>query len=185
MSDAYPANFEIEIDREPLTRYLRAQHRTAWVFLMLFVGVCAGLISASKYLETHAALPLTANCWPAGWRCLCYVIGFQLVGLLGYVLSVRTVKTYVDRLLLAVEGPFLRIRKRVGGVERDRKFHFRLLLVYSTKQDARMKKLGISTLVITTSAGAEMNRTIEVSGVKDCLKVRDMLSEIDSQRENT
>ena len=185
MSDSYAENFEIEIDREPLTRYLLAQHRMAWFYVMLFVGVCVASISATDYFAAHAALPRTAIFWAVGWRFLCIVVAFQLVGVIGCMLSARTVTTYVECLLLAVEGPFLRVRKCVVGVERDRKFHFHLLLIYSTKQDTRMKKLGISTLIITTSVGADATRTIEVPGVKDCLKVRDMLSEIDRQRENT
>lgn len=185
MSDSYPANFEIEIDREPLTRYLRAQHRMVWFYLMLVVGLFAGSISATKYYETHAALPWTTILWTVGWRFLCIVLALQLLGMIGYVLSIRTVTTYVEGLLLAVEGSFLRIRKSLGGVEQDRKIHFRLLLIYSTKQDARMKRLGISTLVMTASVGLEATRSIEVPGVKDCLKVRDMLSEIDGNRENT
>ncbi|MDB5327486.1 MAG: hypothetical protein JWM57_3055, partial [Phycisphaerales bacterium] len=106
-------------------------------------------------------------------------------GLIGYVLSVRTIPTYVDTLLLRVEGPFLRVRKRVAGIEQDRKIHFRMLHVYSTQQTAGMKKLGISTLAITTSVDQQSNRTISIPAVKDCLKIRDMLAEIDNQRENT
>ncbi|MDB5328557.1 MAG: hypothetical protein JWM57_4126 [Phycisphaerales bacterium] len=189
MSYSYPTNFEIEIDREPLTRYLRAQHQMIWFYLMLVGGLFAGSMSAANYYESHVSLPWTTILWPVGWRFLCIVLALQLLGAIGYMLSVRTVSTYVESLLVSVEGPFLRIRKSVGGVEHDRKIHFRLLHIYSTKQDARMKKLGISTPVMTTSVSLQptrtIDRTIEVPGVKDCLKVRDMLSEIDNQRENT
>ena len=145
----------------------------------------AGIVATSDCFEMHAALPWTANLWTAGWRFLWIVLGSLLVGVIGYGLSVRLVRPYVEGLLLAVDGPFLRLRKIVGGIERDHKYHFRLLQVYATKQDALMKKLGIVTLVITTSVGLQATRTIEVLAVKDCLKVRDMLAEIDSQRENT
>ncbi|HEY0009584.1 MAG TPA: hypothetical protein VGB55_12730 [Tepidisphaeraceae bacterium] len=185
MSDSYPANFAIEIDREPLTRYLRAQHRSGWFFFMLVAGLFFGLIWATRYYENHVSLPWTTILLAAVWRVLGIVLALQVLGVIGYVLSVRTIPEYVNSLLLSVEGPFLRIRNRVAGVEQDRKIHFRLLHIFSTKQNARMKRHGISTLMITLSTGQEGTRTIEVPGVKDCLKARDMLAEIDSHRENT
>ncbi|MDB5327548.1 MAG: hypothetical protein JWM57_3117, partial [Phycisphaerales bacterium] len=60
MNDAYPVNFEIEIDREPLKRHLRSQHRTAWVYGMLFVGVFACFLWATAYFNRHIAVSWTA-----------------------------------------------------------------------------------------------------------------------------
>lgn len=185
MRDPYPANFEIEIDRVRLTSYLRSQHRKVWFLVMLVFGVLVGSLSGAKYYENHATLPLTTVLWAVGWRFAAILIACQLLGVIGYLLSARTISAYVNDLMLSVEGPFIRVRKNVGGVQQDRRVHFRLILIYSTKQDAQMKKLGISTLVMTTAAGAEAVGAITVPGVKDCLKVRDLLSEIDSHRENS
>jgi hypothetical protein len=46
-----------------------------------------------------------------------------------------------------------------------------------------MQYFGIEALQMTTIAGGQ-NAALTIAGVKDCTKIRDMLSEIDRLREN-
>jgi hypothetical protein len=185
MGDSYPAQFEIEIDREPLKRHLRRRLRAMWCIWMLMLGALVGaVVTRATFLHTNKLVSMS-DVWAAGATILLAVGAFQVLAMIGYLKTRKAIDKRVDRLLLAVEGPFLRIRMGLGGVERDRRIHFRLILSYATKQDESMKNYGISTLVMTTSVGLETTRDIEVPAVKDCLQVRDMLSVIDSHREDT
>ena len=65
----------------------------------------------------------------------------------------------------------------------DRKLHFRAIVDYATTQDALMRRFDLHALQMTTTAGGPKS-TLTIPGVKDCLKVRDILSDVDRLREN-
>ena len=65
----------------------------------------------------------------------------------------------------------------------DRKLHFRSIVDYATTQDSLMRRFGIHALQMATTAGGQ-NTNLIIPGVKDCLRVRDLLADIDRQREN-
>jgi putative N-acetylmannosamine-6-phosphate epimerase len=84
-------------------------------------------------------------------------------------------------LQVRVEGSFLRIIQKVPALQ-DRKLHFRAIVDYATVEGSLMRRFGIMTLQMTTTAGGAAS-TIRIDGLRDCTKVRDMLAEIDSIRE--
>jgi len=51
-------------------------------------------------------------------------------------------------------------------------------------QGPLMRRYGVEALRMSTVAAGGQNSFLTIHGVKDCLRVRDMLAEIDSQREN-
>lgn len=82
---------------------------------------------------------------------------------------------------VTVEGSFFRIRT-YHFLHTDRKVHFRSIVDYATTEDSFMRYFGIAALELSTMGGGRF-QTITIPGVKDCLAVRDMLSEIDRLRE--
>jgi membrane protein YdbS with pleckstrin-like domain len=99
-----------------------------------------------------------------------------------YIFHIRKhSKRYADALAVSVEGSFLRIRENVGRLV-DRKIHFRSIVDYSNIQSPMMNRYGIQSLKMNTTSGGQ-NSTIKIEGIENCLKVRDILSDIDQQRE--
>jgi membrane protein YdbS with pleckstrin-like domain len=69
-----------------------------------------------------------------------------------------------------------------GGFLRSIK-QFRAIVDYAVIQDPFMRYCQIHALQMTTTGGGPTS-TITITGVKECLKARDTLSEIDRMREN-
>lgn len=83
---------------------------------------------------------------------------------------------------MSVEGPFLRIQS--GHFFRsDRKIHFRSIHDYTVIDRWFARRFGIQVLRMSISGGGQYP-FVSVAGVKDCLKVRDLLAEVDARREN-
>jgi len=102
--------------------------------------------------------------------------------LIYFVFFHRSAARRAASLVVTVEGPFLRVRQD-GAFSMDRKLHFRAIVDYATLQGWLMRKCGIHALRMTTTAGGQSS-TLVIHGVKDCLKMRDILSDIDRLREN-
>ena len=182
MSDQYPSTLNIEIDRDRLRNYLRVKWLLAWVFPLSFFGGLFGFGSINKALDhgivsrTDAVLLFLRG---AGTG-----IGIALlVALFLYLLlSHRLASRLAGSLEVSVEGAFLRVRQH-ASVMSDRKLHFRSIVDYATTQDFLMRYFGIYALQMATTAGGQ-NSNLIIPGVKDCLSVRDLLADIDRQREN-
>ncbi len=194
MNDSYPASFVIEIDREALTKYFRLQSLIGWVTALLFFGGAFGFLRAVPVADKHVSVREATLTFAGG-------IG-KGVGL-GLLLALVIYALFLHRraarraayLELAVEGPFLRVRQQTysrNNIQQsptfthgtsDRKLHFRSIIDYTVTQNFLMRRCGIHALEMTTPA-AGLASILVIPGVKDCLKVRDTLSEIDRLREN-
>jgi len=183
MTDPHPHDLEIEIDRNRLRAYLRAQSLVIWALLFSFLGIICGLSSVAKDLEQgvhtwSSMLTTAATAIGIGWG-----LGLLVASACYFVFNHRMTGRFADELRISVEGPFLRIRQRLA-VATDRKLHFRAIVDYAVVQDPFMRLFDIHSLQMTTT-GSGPTSIINVPGVKDCLKARDTLSEIDGLRENT
>ena len=181
-NDPYPSHFQIEIDRERLKNYLRASRMLVWTLSPCLIVGFLGFAAASGHVQ-RADFPLLKIIWM-----LISGIGTGMgigavTGMLGYfVFSRRAISRYVESLEISVEGAFLRVREG-ASIKTDRKLHFRSIVDYTTCQDSLMRRLGIHTLHLATIGGGPRS-TVVVPGIKDCEKVRDLLSEVDRIREN-
>ena len=182
MSDPYPETLNIEIDRNRLRNYLRTKWLLSWVFGL---GIFGGLIG---FACIAGAIERGFDSWLAGLTFAAKVVVLSLGGttflalLFYFMLSHRLAARFAASLQVSVEGAFLRIRQHTN-VMSDRKLHFRSIVDYATTQDSLMRRFGIHALRMATTAGGQ-NTHLYVPGVKDCLKVRDLLADIDGQREN-
>ena len=182
MSDQYPSTLNVEIDRERLKNYLRVKGLLAWALPLSFFG---GMISLAS---VGAAIERGSHSWRAGVTFVAKSVALSLGSttllalLLYFILSHRLAARFAASLQISVEGAFLRIRQHTS-VMSDRKLHFRSIVDYATTQDSLMRRFGIHALQMATTAGGQ-NTNLIIPGVKDCLRVRDLLADIDRQREN-
>ena len=176
MSDQYPTNFAIEIDRPRLLKYLRTKWFLLWTgsmtALSAFVGlsglgeIAGGSVAALNFVRDFGIL----------------VGGAGLVGVLLYlVLGQWLAARIANSLEVSVEGSFLRIRQH------------NVLLTGRTALPSDCGLLdGAGGIVAEVQYAAPpnehdrsgVNSIILLFGIKDCEKVRDMLADIDRLREN-
>lgn len=182
MSQTYPEIINFEINRTQLERYMNRIGLYLISFLFLFLGFFIGLchsIGAAKDLNFKSKdelfLFLTVR------MSICVAITIVVIFCF-YVLGIRKhSKRYAATLDVSVEGSFLRIREYSKGLV-DRKIHFRSIVDYSNIQSPMMTRYGIQSLKMNTTSGGQYS-AITILGIEDCLKVRDILSDIDQQRE--
>lgn len=182
MSDPYPETLNIEIERDRLRNYLRVKWLLCWALPLSFFGALFGFASITRTLD-HNVTSIAGVVFVVALR-IGTGIGISfLVALFCYlVFSHRNASRLAASLQITVEGSFLRLRQQTGVLS-DRKLHFRSIVDYAATQDSLMRHFGIHTLQMATTAGGQ-NTTLMIPGVKDCLRIRDILAEIDSQREN-
>jgi hypothetical protein len=182
MSDSYPDHFTIEIERERLRRYLRTKYLLSWLLCLGFFGGLFGFASASaafdRGIESWQAAVVLAS------KSIAIGVGVSsLIALFVYLLfSHHLASRFASSVELTVEGAFLRIRQHTY-IRSDRKLHFRSIVDYAATQDFLMRRFGLHALQMTTIAGGPTSR-INVPGVKDCLRVRDLLADVDQKREH-
>jgi hypothetical protein len=183
MKDSFPLQFAIKIDRPRLRNYLRAKWLLSWTAALCLVGGGVGMASVSKELERREATSreIASTLASAGAvGALCGVgAGMGLYFLLSHWLASRI----AESLEVSVEGAFLRIRQRTI-VTTDRKLHFCSIVDYVTVQGGLMHLFGIEMLQMTVIGGGP-GGMVAIPGVKECLKMRDVLSEVDRLRENS
>ena len=182
MSDQYPINLNIEIDRDRLKNYLRVKWLLAWALPLSLFGALFGFGSTAKALDhgitsRSEAVLLVVRCVATGIG-----ISLLLALFLYLVLSHRIASRIAASLEVSVEGAFLHVCQH-GLISSDRKLHFRSIVDYATTQDFLMRYFGIHALQMATTAGGQ-NTNLVIPGVKDCLRVRDVLADIDQLREN-
>jgi hypothetical protein len=182
MANPHPANLNIEIDRVRLRRYLRAKSFLSWVAPLSFFGGLFGFASVGKSFDKGGLSPGEILGIVSVRISVGVCIALLLASLCYFVFSHRAANRRSAALEVTVEGAFLRIRED-DLVVSDRKLHFRSIVDYSTYEDFLMRYFGVSSLRMATTAGGHQG-WLMIPGVKDCLRVRDLLAEIDSQREN-
>lgn len=176
MQDKYPTDFSLEIERPALTRYYRASRRKELATALLWPFLVGGFVLV---LGLGKTLPLGAALFLGAGSCL---LLWQAVVALSHLLFIhRQALEEANALHVSVEGPFLRIREG-GKSSSDRRLHFRSIVDYATLSDQTLRRHGIACLRLTTMGGC-FDSEIEIAGIRDCLDVRDMLSEIDASRE--
>src|SRR4051812_750524 len=109
MTDSYPANFEIEIDRPRLTMYLRAQWLLGWMLCFGMFGIFLAMGTASVVTELAWCSRLLSAI--AGAFTFLFCLGFSVaIASLPYLIfSHRLAARFADELRVTVEGPFLRL----------------------------------------------------------------------------
>ncbi|QIF01663.1 hypothetical protein [Roseimicrobium sp. ORNL1] len=181
MTDPYPENIVIDIDRERLRKFLHKRRLHTTLILTGFVGLLIGVCIINVELSRHVRPDEKTLAFVASR------LGSSVVLLLalGFLAHARWGRRLTDREVdaweVSVEGAFLRVRQYEGGWL-DQKLHFRSIVDYAVLQDATMKQHGISSLQLSTTAGG-FRSTLRIPAVKDCEKIRDMLIEVDRIRE--
>lgn len=179
-----PHSFDIEIDAENLTRYYRQQWGLMAFFptfgLGAFFGFAFGLgRPEDREFESVSEILLSVGLGITVGIC----IGGFIWAVLYFFLIKRNAATQAKSLQVTVEGPFLRIRKGRNSI-RDRKLHFKAIIDYCYFQDSMMQSCGIHGITLSTMAGGRSS-DISIHGVKDAIRVRDMLCEVDRLREDS
>lgn len=182
MSNTYPEIINFEINRTQLEQYMNRVGLYLISFVFIILG---GYISFSHTINSTIKLKFKSKeemyYFMIGRMCICVALTVLVIYLF-YILGVcRHSRRYVSTLKVSVEGSFLRIQEYSGNLV-DRKIHFRSIVDYSTIQSPMMTRYGIQTLKMNTTTGGQ-NSSITIHGIEDCLKVRDILSSIDQQRE--
>jgi hypothetical protein len=182
-ASSHPESFEIEIDRLKLAKFWQKQ----WGLLagMPFLGLGA-LFSLGVYLgpENRQDFDSTMGVVLASaiGISIGLAIGALLLAVVYFLFIQPSAKREAKALQVSVEGPFFRIKTGSKHI-RDRKLHFKSIIDYTYYQDPMMKECEIGGIALTTMAGGQ-NSTIRIQGIKNALEIRDLLSEIDSHREN-
>lgn len=183
MADPYPENIEIEIDHEGLCKYLRLTWFKALAVLFLFFGGLLGFVGPLEDIEKSEFQGIPWLIMKLGSGVLVGALIGVLIAVVIYFLFCHSKAKKVSQMLeCRVEGAFLKVVHYSGFNKLDRKIHFRAVTDFSIIDDRRMQKFGIKALQMNTTGGSSTG-LIRVDGIRDCEKVRDMLAEIDSQRE--
>lgn len=184
MDDTHPNFFEIEIDRDGLRSYFRRSWLRAWLLSLSFFGGLFGFLSSIGRIEDggagslgHLVFLLISG--------IVYgiLIGAVIALLLYFLLSHFRAKKISEAQYIRVEGAYLQVAHLAGSTRVNRKIHFRAMTDFSLIENKRMQRYGIKALQMNTTGGGP-GSLIRIDGVKDCDRVRDMLAEIDSIREN-
>jgi hypothetical protein len=182
MTENFPNEFAIEIDRDGLARYFERTYLTALLWTFGGLGFVSGFIFGTHRVEAlEPSRVLMAVGLPLLHGTLAALPGLTLGWLLYAVVFRRQAHKAADATTVTVEGPYLRLRTE-WPARTDRKLHFRAIVDYASVESKAQRKCGIQALLMTTIAGGQ-NPCIRIPGIKDCLAVRDLLAEIDSQRE--
>lgn len=182
MNDSYPSHLTIEIDRIPLARYQRMSRFMLCLLPLSFFGGLLGFVAGVGSIERGDLTGINAVLSVIKGLAMGLGISSAVALVIYLVFCHWTATRYANSLEVTVEGAFLRIRQH-SGARTDRKLHFRSIVDYTTYQDTLMRRFGIHSLHMATIGGGP-HSIVVIPGVKDCERVRDMLSEIDRLREN-
>ncbi|MEM9017961.1 MAG: PH domain-containing protein [Verrucomicrobiota bacterium] len=170
--------FEIEINRDALVKYTRLKNfflcGTVAVLIMVFAAIDAvfGLLEVGF----HFSLVILPFLVALGWSFLAWV-GFY------FVFCHRRARSYAETVGLRVDGPFLVYR--VGkAFKTERKIHFRAIIDFSFSESPLMRHFGIESLGVNV-AGTPQAGWLTVAGVVKAREVRDLLCQVDAEREGT
>ena len=181
MKDTYPQNFALEIDREALAEYKKAQSLLSLALALGGISVLVGLFLFGGLSERGLW-----HGWPMGLLALflsvlaCFVVAMALTWVSHITFGRRNAEEFARTLEVRVEGPFLVIREG-NKYKTDRKLHFRAIVDYTVIEDWMMSSHGVKALSMTTTSSAQ--QPVKIHGLKNCEQVRDQLAEIDAMRE--
>lgn len=176
--DNHPEKLEFEIDREGLRRSLRAGFLIAWGSLFGLMMILVVLFAVPRGLEAGLSSGLKVFAWGT--------VSTALISSIGYFgFTVRTLQRAVQAVSLKVDGPYLLVQSYDIGSRswHDRKLHFKSIVDYGIMEDSHMRRYGVKALKLTTLSGG-ISSNVLVPAVRNCHQVRDLLAEIDLEREN-
>jgi hypothetical protein len=175
MTSTAPHTFDIAIDRDEFVRHFAKSEA-------VLVRILGGVIMFYVAAIVHGTIISDTDDL---WFCIisllgCFSGGFTLAWF-GGSLYKRTIGHYrasrrADQFKASVEGAFLRI----VDLKSDRKIHFRQIVDYQIK-DRNTSDIGLLSMM--TTAGGQQNTTITIPAIKNALATRDLLAEVDAQRE--
>ena len=177
--DPHPDKIEIEIDRDSLRRCLVARFSFTWALFMMVIMFFGIAIACSAVSDSGVIRGLQI----LGW----WIVGSSTACIAGYfIFTHRRVMRVVKDTSICVEGSFVRVRTYdlINGQWHDRKLHFKVVVDYDIIEDDWMRRYQIQYLRLNTLSGG-MASAIVIPAVKDCEKVRDLLTEIDQARESS
>lgn len=177
--DNHPDKIEFEIDREGLRRSLRVTFLVGWAVLFAFLTIFGGVGAMARVQDVGISSGLKFFAyWTAG------TTAFSCVGYFAF--TRRTLNRCVNSVSLKVDGPYLLVHYYEAATRswHDRKFHFKSIVDYGIIETSTMRRHGIQSLNLTTVAGGRSSDVV-VPAVRNCVQVRDLLSEIDHARENS
>lgn len=177
-----PDEIVYSFDHDRLRRYLRVRGLILWLGVLGMLGALFGFAAVGKKLDSRR-LDVPAKIFAASRS---VGIGFgcgALIGAFCYcaLTHVRSA-TEARAVSLRVNGPFVRL-KTGGFMHVDRKVHFRSIIDYSVIDGPLRRRFGLQTLQMTVPAGVP-NGLIQLTGLRDCERVRDELSALDAAREH-
>lgn len=195
MTDPYPPCLTVKLDRPRLKRYLRLMWLGLILYLVCFFGFSASLSSAARTMKNERQIlqkvvrynrefgrQTELAVYKSGLRT--FMIGAAIsVGTacgLYLLLSHRTAAKIASKMEITIEGPYLRIQNHFG-FNHDQKIHLRSVVAYEVQQTFFQRLCRIHTLRILFSGGQRAHFR-ELYGIKDCLRTRDLLAEIDMLR---
>ena len=149
MSDQYPENLIVEIDRKRLQNYYCLSAFFGVTATLLFLGGFATIGRIGDQLKS-AELKTINDLILFCVRGFAFGIGLSVfIALLVYFIFFhRAAARRAASLEVTVEGSFLRVRQH-ATLTTDRKLHFRAIVDYATIQGWLMRKCGIHALQMT------------------------------------
>ena len=160
-----------------ISHFLRVEFASVRAILMFLLGfttffvvslfvVPLGLEEHAFYYIIPAVVLAVASAYPIG-------------GLYAATIGRRRSTKRANGFKASVEGNFLRI---IDG-DTDRKIHFREVVDYQTDRSGYPKTSTVASLIMSTTSGIQLGRLM-IPAVIDPLATRDLLAEVDAQREN-
>ena len=184
MKTNHPENFEVEIDRDELRKYFGHLYRQNFWALGMVFGLLAALGSLAVLFERLASSMMFLS---AGLIVFLLLAAASISSVFLVWLVTRTAfllhgKKVTEKRAGAyrveVEGPFLRV---IDG-KSDRKIHFRQIGDYEAVLGNK-RKPDVGTIRMSGPSGANSVSFLLIWAVKDVLKMRDLLAEVDAERE--
>ncbi|WP_411845423.1 hypothetical protein AAFN60_17050 [Roseibacillus persicicus] len=186
MKTNYPEVFAIELDRDEVAREFAQLYRVSSWMLLGAVGFLVWLAVFTKSLEFLSYNPNSVV--PNG----VLVVGFFILTTVLVVAGVWLLSELIYRTIgkrmgakraarfsVDVEGAFLRI---IDG-RSDRKIHFRQIGDYEAVSSKRKNKPTVGTVRMRIVSGGANTSFLSLYGVKELIATRDLLAEVDAERE--
>jgi len=181
MNNNYPEKLELGINKKILALFFKKSETTkvlTIVFLPLFLVALYIFPMLSQWfiyelsIYKYLAVALSFLCSGVSSFLLLWVIGNLYERIWGNERSIIRASEY----FVEVDGAFLRIADGVS----DRKIHFRQIGDYEAILDSKDKSLpGVIRMRITGSS----TQFLTIQAVEDVVATRDMLAQIDAERE--
>lgn len=180
----HPENFEIEIDRSELRRFFADSYRRAYWTIGGVIALLGGLFSMAIIAELLEGVTFFLPAWLVvvislvSVFAVCVLLVWLFAEFAFLVYGKRAGEKRVSTYRIRVEGAFLRI---TDG-KRDRKTHFRQIGDYEAMQGNK-RKPEVGTIRMFGPVSGANTIGLTIWAVKDVLAMRDLLAEVDAERE--